>query len=125
MIKFFLALAHAYSNARKIEQIKTEIGHLQPVGVAGKIQKILAWQSQFKSYNIPMNDHVIVYRSEFEKLQDEFWMDFINNNAGTLYFLFVLAFWCLVAFVILRVIFRFIPSKRTSKWEEKRNRRRF
>ncbi len=42
MIKFFLALAHAYSNARKIEQIKNEIGHLQPIGIPGKIQKILA-----------------------------------------------------------------------------------
>ena len=73
-----------------------------------------------------MNDHVIVYRSQFEKLQDEFWMDFINNNAGTLYFLFVLAFWCLVAFVILRIIFRFVPNpKQPSRWEEKRNRRRF
>ena len=72
-----------------------------------------------------MNDHIVVYRSEFEKARDEFWMDLINNNAETLYFLMQLFFWSFVAFVVLLVLFRFIPKNTRSDFERKRNRRNF
>lgn len=41
MKKFFLALACAHSNAAKLQQINAVIGHLQPVGIPGRIQQIL------------------------------------------------------------------------------------
>lgn len=72
-----------------------------------------------------MNDHIVVYRSEFEKLQDEFWMDFLENNAVILYWLSHFVFWFLVS-CVLSIIFKRIFNKRPlTKWEEKCKRRKF
>ena len=48
------------------------------------------------------NNSIVVYRSEMERMQDEFWMDFMSSNASWMQYV-IMAFFGLVILFILGV----------------------
>lgn len=48
------------------------------------------------------NNSIVVYRSEMERMQDEFWIDFMSSNASWMQYV-IMAFFGLVILFILGV----------------------
>lgn len=55
------------------------------------------------------NESIVVYRSEFERMQDEYWMDFFSNNAEWMVWIPTILFGILfvsVFFMVFKSIFK-------------------
>ncbi len=51
------------------------------------------------------NESIVVYSSEFERMQDEYWMDFLSNHAE-----FILYFNNILIFLVVTVFFMVFKS---------------
>ena len=50
-----------------------------------------------------MDNHIVVYRSEIERIQDEYWMEFIYSNAFWLQYVFAISFALSVIIAIVAI----------------------
>lgn len=59
-----------------------------------------------------MNDSVVVYRSRIEQMQDEYWMNFLENNpeiilwGSSIFTGFFILFFLTVLFLVIRSFYR-------------------
>ncbi len=64
------------------------------------------------------SNSIVVYRSEIERMQDEFWMDFLSSNASWLQYIFI-AFYIFVACftfsMFCYVIYNMFKSRKSYK----------
>lgn len=44
------------------------------------------------------NNSIVVYHSEMERMQDEFWMDFLSSNASWLQYVYMAFFGAILLF---------------------------
>ena len=65
------------------------------------------------------NNSIVVYRSEMERMQDEFWMDFMASNASWMQYV-CMAFFGLLILSILGVFCTVIYSRFKSRKRFKR-----
>lgn len=46
------------------------------------------------------NNSIVVYRSEMERMQDEFWMDFMSSNASWMQYVIMAFFGFVILFIL-------------------------
>lgn len=64
------------------------------------------------------SNSIVVYRSEMERMQDEFWMDFMSSNASWMQYVIIAFFSFLILFILgvfCTVIYNMFKSHKSFK----------